>query len=44
MIIDRPESWYVFIFSNEYFLTPSDPGSYIRYNEKRLTNKEYIKH
>jgi hypothetical protein len=44
MIIDRPESWYIFIFSKDYFDSPSDPGSYILYNGKRLTNKEYLDH
>lgn len=44
MIIDRPESWYIFIFSKDYFDSPSDPGSYITYNGKRLTNREYLEH
>ena len=44
MILDRFSSWYVFIFSKDYFASPSDPGSYIMYNNKRLTNKEYLEH
>lgn len=44
MIIDRPDSWYIFIFSTDYFYTPSDPGSMIAYQGRRLTNKEYLEH
>lgn len=44
MVIDELTSWYIFIFSKDYFDTPTDPGSYIVYNNKRLTNKEYLEH
>lgn len=44
MKIDRAESWYIFLFSESYFTCPSDTGSYITYQDKRLTNKEYLEH
>lgn len=44
MIIDRPESWYIFIFSKDYLSSPSDTGSYITCHGKRLTNREYLDH
>lgn len=44
MIIDRRGSWYIFIFSKDDLDTPSDPGSHITYNERRLTNKEFSEH
>ncbi len=44
MIIDRPESWYIFIFSKDCCDRGGDPGSYIMYKGKRLTNKEYLDH
>lgn len=44
MIFDRPESWYIFILSKDYFDNPYDPASYMVYDGKRLTNKEYLEH
>ena len=44
MIIDRPESWYIFIFNTEYVNNSHNPGAYIKYKGKRLTNKEYLEH
>ena len=44
MIIDKRESWYIFVFSKDHFDSSSDPGVYIAYNGRRLTNKEYLEH
>ncbi|MCD6561371.1 MAG: hypothetical protein J7L16_06400 [Deltaproteobacteria bacterium] len=44
MIIDQPRSWYIFLFSKKCSYCPSDPGAYIMYKGKRLTNKEYLEH
>lgn len=44
MIIDRPGSQYIFIYSSESLNNSSDRASYIAYKNKRLTNKEYLEH
>lgn len=44
MIVDRPESWYIFVLSKDYFDSPDDPASYMAYKNKRLTNQEYMDH
>ena len=44
MKIDKRGSWYKFVFSKEDLDTPGDPGSHIRYNERRLTNMEFSEH
>lgn len=43
MIIDNPGSWYIFLFSG-YFDDSDDPAPYLAYRNKRLTNREYLKH
>ncbi len=43
MIIDRPQSQYIFLFSR-HSLNSSDTGSHMTYQCKRLTNKEYLEH
>lgn len=44
MIVDRPESWYLFILKSDYFETSDNGPSYMVYEGKRLTNKEYLDH
>ena len=44
MILDRPESWYIFILRKDYFKNPNGPPSYMTYNGNQLTNKEYLEH
>lgn len=44
MIINKPDSWYIFIFSKDDMNCPSDPGASIAYNGRRLKNKEYLEH
>ncbi len=44
MIIDRKESFYIFIINSDYINNSYNPGAYIRYDGKRLTNKEYLEH
>ncbi|MBE0415659.1 MAG: hypothetical protein IBX36_03865 [Dehalococcoidia bacterium] len=43
MIVDNPEAYYVFLFSQET-LQSNDPGAYIKYKGKRLANKEFLEH
>lgn len=44
MVIDRPGSQYIFMYSRESLNNSSDRASYIAYKDKRLTNKEYLEH
>ena len=44
MIIDKPDLQYIYIFSKKCFDSPSDPASYLTYQDRRLTNKEYLEH
>lgn len=41
MIVDRPESHFIFILSKEHV---HHGYNYIRHNYRPLTNKEYLKH
>ena len=43
MIIDDPRVQFIMLFSHETYYG-NDPGVYIRYKGKRLTNKEYMEH
>lgn len=44
MIIDRPESWYIFVYNTHDYESSDDPGAYIAYDGWRLTNREYLEH
>lgn len=45
MIVDNPDSWYVFSFSKRhYYQADDDPAPYLTYRNKRLTNREYLEH
>lgn len=44
MIIDRPGSQYIFIYSRKSLNNSSDRASYIAYKGERLTNKAYLEH
>jgi hypothetical protein len=41
MIVDQPDSHYIFVFSKKYIYGES---KYIQYMKKPLTNKEYLQH
>ena len=43
MIIDEPQAQFVMLFSSKTYYG-NDPGAYIKYKGKRLTNKEYLEH
>ena len=44
MIVDNPDSWYIFAFSKKHYDIFDDPAPYLTYRNKRLTNKEYLEH
>jgi hypothetical protein len=43
MILDDPQVQFVMLFSHQTYYG-NDPGAYIRYRGKRLTNREYMEH
>ena len=44
MIVNRPGSWYIFVTSKDYFERSHNGPSYMTFEGKRLTNKEYLEH